>query len=97
MLGAACTKTEDAQSATGTVTMLVFIGYFASMMITSNDKAIVSTVASLVPPVSFFTAPILSYRKDQLANLCSITSYSDCYSSRNMPALRKDIQKADHQ
>ena len=58
MLGAACTKTEDAQSATGTVTMLVFIGYFASMMITSNDKAIVSTVASLVPPVSFFTAPV---------------------------------------
>lgn len=58
MLGAACTKTEDAQSATGTVTMLIFIGYFASMMITSNDKAIVSIIASLVPPVSFFTAPV---------------------------------------
>ena len=56
ILGSACSQTEDQQSATTVVMMLAMIGYMAGMYGGMNDNMIV--VLSLVPPVSYFTAPV---------------------------------------
>ena len=58
MMGSACTKTEDVQSATGSVMMIVMGGYLAATIIPgmNSDKAV--AISSLVPPLSFYTAPV---------------------------------------
>ena len=56
ILGSACSKTEDQQSATTVVMMMSMIGYIAGMYGGLNDNLI--TIFSLVPPISYFTAPV---------------------------------------
>lgn len=58
MIGAACTKTEDVQSASGTVMTVVMLGYLGSTFIMGMDLPIVNTIASLVPPFSFYTSVV---------------------------------------
>ena len=58
MMGSACTKTEDVQSATGTVMGLVMFGYMGAVMAASMDISIVNTLATLIPPFSFYTSTV---------------------------------------
>ncbi len=58
MMGSACTKTEDVQAASGTVMMVVMGGYLASSVVSGINTDIVVTIATLVPPLSFYTAPV---------------------------------------
>lgn len=55
MMGSACTKTEDVQSATGTVMGLVMTGYFGAMFAAGFDHPIVNSLACIIPPFSFYT------------------------------------------
>ena len=58
MMGSACTKTEDVQSATGTVMGLVMFGYMGAVMAAAMDLPIVNTLATLIPPFSFYTSTV---------------------------------------
>ena len=55
MMGSACTKTEDVQSATGTVMGMVMLGYIGSTIVMVMDKPIITTLACFIPPFSLFT------------------------------------------
>ncbi len=59
MLGSACSKTEDIQSATGTVMMISMAGYFGAVFIGGLSAAWAPTVLALVPPFTFFSLPVL--------------------------------------
>jgi len=55
IMGSACSKTEDQQSATTAVTMVTLIGWIGCTYVgVKNDM---SLAGSLVPPFSFFMAP----------------------------------------
>ena len=56
IMGSACSKTEDQQSATSIVMMLTMVGYLATAMVGTQDKY--TLILALVPPVSYFNAPI---------------------------------------
>ena len=60
LLGSGCTKIEDAANATGTVTMINMVGYMAGMILPmmASDKPIVAIVASIIPFVSSYMAPV---------------------------------------
>ena len=60
LLGSGCTKIEDAASATGTVTMINMIGYMVGMILPmmASSKPVVATVASIIPFVSSYMAPV---------------------------------------
>ena len=58
LLGSACTKVEDAQSAIGSVTMINMAGYMVGMIIPGIGNPTVSTVASIIPFVSSYVAPV---------------------------------------
>lgn len=55
MMGSACTKTEDVQSATGTVMGMVMLGYIGSTIIMIMDNQLITTLACFIPPFSLFT------------------------------------------
>ncbi|MBR1508823.1 MAG: ABC transporter permease [Eubacterium sp.] len=59
LFGSAVSKTEDVQSATGSVMMFTMIGYFGSFFVGMSENQTLWMVESLVPPFSFFSAPIL--------------------------------------
>ena len=56
ILGSACSKTEDQQNAATLVSMLAIIGYAGCFYAGMNSG--VSLPGSLVPPFSFFMAPV---------------------------------------
>lgn len=56
IMGAACSKTEDQQNATSVVMMLTMVGYMLCIMMGMQDKNV--EILSLVPPVSYFMAPV---------------------------------------
>ena len=59
IFGSACVKTEDIQSATGSVMTMVMIGYAGAIFAAVADMHMVSVVLSVLPPFSYFTAPIM--------------------------------------
>lgn len=58
LLGSACTKPEDASSATGTVVMLNFASYLAAFIVPAMENAKLDIAMSLIPPFSCFMAPV---------------------------------------
>jgi hypothetical protein len=58
MMGSACTRTEDVQSATGTVMTIVMVGYLGATMAASMDSSVINTVAAFIPPFSFYTSTV---------------------------------------
>ena len=58
LMGSACIKPEDVQSATGSVMTISMIGYFASIVISASDNSLFNTIGCIVPPFSFFLAPV---------------------------------------
>ncbi len=58
LLGSACTKPEDASSATGTVVILNFASYMACFIIPAMENNTLNIAASLIPPVSCFLSPV---------------------------------------
>ena len=58
ILGSACTKLEDAQSAVGTCTIFAMIGYFVGMIIPSMENKTADIIASIIPITSPFVAPV---------------------------------------
>ena len=58
ILGSACTKIEDAQSAVGTCTIFAMIGYFVGMIIPSMENKTADIIASIIPITSPFVAPV---------------------------------------
>ena len=58
MLGSACIKVEDAASATGAITMVNMLGYMVGMILQAAGKPTASLVASIIPFVSSYIAPV---------------------------------------
>ena len=56
ILGSACGKMEDQQNATTVVASLTMVGYFAAIMLGMKSDYIL--IGTLVPPVSYFMAPV---------------------------------------
>ncbi|MCR5311020.1 MAG: ABC transporter permease [Lachnospiraceae bacterium] len=59
IMGSACSKPEDTQSASGSVMMLVMVGYIGAIFAGIPDSANINMIVSLLPPFSYFTAPIM--------------------------------------
>ena len=57
--GGACSKTEDMQSATGTITMLIMIGYIVAMIVPQLDINALNHAIVYIPIVACFVAPVL--------------------------------------
>lgn len=53
-----CSSTEDTESATMGVTLLIMAGYIISMMATSTGSTAFAYVTSIIPVISVFCAPI---------------------------------------
>ena len=58
LLGSACTKTEDAASAIGAVTMLNMAGYMVGVILPNVENPMVITMASIIPFVSSYIGPV---------------------------------------
>ena len=58
LFGSACNKPEDIQEATGNLMMINMVCYMGSIFLAMLDKDIVNLVCSIVPPISFFMAPV---------------------------------------
>ncbi|MCR4585874.1 MAG: ABC transporter permease [Lachnospiraceae bacterium] len=58
ILGSACTKLEDSQSAVGTITIFSMVGYLVGMIIPGMENKTVDIIASIVPVTSPFIAPV---------------------------------------
>ncbi|MCR5249361.1 MAG: ABC transporter permease [Lachnospiraceae bacterium] len=58
VLGSACVKPEDAQSAIGTVTMINMTCYMLGIVLPNVENPMVYTVASMIPVVSGYLAPV---------------------------------------
>lgn len=56
--GAGCSAMEDIQGASMLSTILIFIGYFAGIMLTSAGGSTFALFSSLCPIVSAFSAPV---------------------------------------
>ena len=56
IMGSACSKTEDQQNATTLVTMITMIGYIGCIY--TGFKNSMSLPGALIPPFSFFMAPV---------------------------------------
>ncbi|MBR3539731.1 MAG: ABC transporter permease [Eubacterium sp.] len=57
IMGSACSKTEDQQNATTGVMMITMIGYLGCVMY-FGMKSDMALLGSLIPPFSFFMAPV---------------------------------------
>jgi len=58
LMGSACTRMEDAQSAIGTVTMVNMVGYMIGMILPNIENSTALLVASIIPFVSSYIAPV---------------------------------------
>ncbi len=58
LMGSACTRMEDAQSAIGTVTMVNMVGYMIGMVLPNVENSTALLVASIIPFVSSYVAPV---------------------------------------
>ena len=58
LMGSACTRMEDAQSAIGTVTMVNMVGYMIGMVLPNVENSTALLVASIIPFVSSYIAPV---------------------------------------
>ena len=56
VMASACSKTEDQQNATTLVTMITMIGYIGCIY--TGFKNSMSLPGALIPPFSFFMAPV---------------------------------------
>ncbi|SEQ25024.1 ABC-type Na+ efflux pump, permease component [Lachnospiraceae bacterium NE2001] len=74
LFGSTCNKTEDIQDATGNVMMITMFSYFIAIGIGAADMDILNVIASLVPPLSFFTAPV-AYVTGRIGIAVLIVSY----------------------
>ena len=59
IMGSSCSKVEDTQNATGTVMMIVMLGYMGAIFVGIADKPMLNTVLAFIPPFSYFSAPIM--------------------------------------
>ena len=59
LFGSACVKTEDIQTASGTVMLICMTGYMAAIFAGIPDSTVANHVVSLLPPVSYYCAPIM--------------------------------------
>lgn len=59
IMGSACSKVEDTQNATGIVMTIVMIGYMGAIFIGMADKPLLNIILALIPPFSYFSAPIM--------------------------------------
>ena len=59
IMGSACSKVEDTQNATGIVMTIVMIGYMGAIFIGMADKPLLNKILALIPPFSYFSAPIM--------------------------------------
>ncbi len=66
LFGSSCNKTEDIQNATGSVMIFSMLGYFSSFFVAGTDNDVISLVAGILPPFSFFTAPV-AYISDRIS------------------------------
>lgn len=57
--GGACSKVEDMQSATGSITVIIMIGYIVAMFIPQMDNSTINHVIVFIPIISCFVAPVL--------------------------------------
>ena len=74
LFGSTCNKTEDIQDATGNVMMVSMLSYFAAIGIGAIDNEVANVIAAVVPPFSFFTAPV-SYVTGRIGIAVLIFSY----------------------
>ena len=74
LFGSTCNKTEDIQDATGNVMMVSMLSYFAAIGIGAVDNEVANVIAAVVPPFSFFTAPV-SYVTGRIGIAVLIFSY----------------------
>lgn len=58
LFGSTCNKTEDIQNATGNVMTFSMVSYFAAIGMGCMDIDAVNMVGAIIPPFSFFTAPV---------------------------------------
>ena len=58
LFGSTCNKTEDIQNATGNVMTFSMVSYFVAIGIGCMDNDIANMIGTLIPPFSFFTAPV---------------------------------------
>ena len=58
LMGSACTRMEDAQSAIGTVTMVNMVGYMIGMVLPNVENSTALLVTSVIPFVSSYIAPV---------------------------------------
>ena len=58
LFGSACNQAEDVQSATSSVMLVCMVGYFAAIGAGTSDSSVFNLVASIVPPLSFYVAPV---------------------------------------
>ena len=61
MLGGACSKMEDIQSATSTVMMIAMVGYMGAILVGGMDMQVLNIVSALVPPLSIFSLPVIFF------------------------------------
>ena len=57
--GSSCSKAEDMQSANGSITMIIMIGYIAAMLVPQMDNDTVNHIMTYIPVLSCFVAPVL--------------------------------------
>lgn len=57
--GGSCSKAEDMQSANGSITTLIMIGYIVAMFVPGIENEMVHTIISFVPIFSLFVVPVL--------------------------------------
>ena len=61
MLGGACSKMEDIQSATSTVMLLAMVGYMGAVAVGGMDTQLINTLSALVPPFSIYSLPVIFF------------------------------------
>ncbi|MCR5213126.1 MAG: ABC transporter permease [Eubacterium sp.] len=74
LMGSACNKTEDIQTATGNLMTISMIGYMGSIFIGSADKDIITKIGSILPPFSFYMSPV-SFAAGRIGLVELIVSY----------------------
>ena len=75
LFGSTCNKTEDIQNATGNVMTFSMVSYFAAIGIGCMDNDIANMIGALVPPFSFFTAPV-SYVTGRIGIVVLLAAYA---------------------
>ena len=74
LFGSTCNKTEDMQNATGNVMTISMISYFAAVAAGGMDNDIVNKLIALIPPFSYFAAPV-TYVTGRISAPILIVSY----------------------